>query len=612
MAKKSPKNITKRKLVNGDEWFKQTTQANNVPFVPQGFPNLGVKPIPQVGAYDPTNSPYGTITSGDASYAPTSFNMQTPFSSYESNFDADPTQLGVQQGPVTKQRAQELGYKEQTINNRWRNPFENVKGNEGIQLGLYGVDAFLRKQDAIRNQQNYQNRLRNVFTQAPLYDYNALYGPDASGGTQYQSLIMAKNGANIRKGTSPAITDVEVEGGEFIQLPDLSTQHVQGPSHAKGGVHTNLPEGSRVFSDYLKPMNSKKTYAQLAKKYDTDQWEKILKNPFASDVDRNTATQMYKRNASILNELFNDQQIMNGNSDGTDQAAEVNGYQEQETEMEGMEQEAQMTPEAVGKFGLDLKKGEKLSFTDPFEYGGTYYGGPAEFQNGGQSNMGNSEYMEEDYFIPNRNTSYQQAVQDDQEVSNMEQQYGSPVNSSWGLPISEESKFQSFFATLPPNLRTDDSTYNIRGYWDALGRPGSFDYSQPKEEDGYYHGFSRHPRTGMLLKSPAHPTFQMAVQGDRSKGYKFLNDPRGNVYSISPEDMPTEGYFANYQDGGYYQDGGMFPEDSTFYGATPGDTSVLTTGTDVMGSAKFQGGGVYYSHQGKNYKIPEDAIVKEE
>ena len=460
------------------------------------------------------------------------------------------------------------------INQRLKNPFSGLKRNEAITLGLAGTDAFLRRNQAIADNYNYQKRLRNVFTQKPIYDYNYLYGPDASGGTQYQSLIMAKDGAQIRKGTSPLTTDVEVEGGEFIQLPDFSTQHVQGPSHAKGGVHTNLPEGTRVFSDFLKPMGSKKTYAQLAKKYDTQKWKTILDNPYANDIDRNTAKKMFDRNESILNELFQDQQIQNGNSDGTDQAAESMGM--------NPEMIAQMNQEEImGKFGLDLKKGEKLSFTNPFEYGGEYEGGYAEFEDGG-------EYMEENYYIPNRSITYDEAVENDEDVEDREAMYGQMgmINPSWMLSQDQEQSFQQFYNTLPSNLKTDNNSYNIRGYWDALGRPLEFDYAQPKESDGYYHAFSRHPRTGMILKSPSHPTYQQAIQGDKAAGYSFALDPNGNVYSMSPEDMPTEGYFAEYQDGG------MFPYDSTFYNNPQAPVYDNNGYYDVKGDASFQTGGL--------------------
>lgn len=610
MAKKSPKNKNlsgrnKPKFdvggINPDpnQSTNQWLASMRAPFITpsqkmfplkmdRGMPDFSGT-LPQ-GTYSPVGAPQGTITSGNQTYAPGSY-----YTGYEGQYDVDPNQFGVQQGPQTKERAVELGYKEPE-NKKPKSPFGNIKWNDAVQMGLYGVDAFLRKNDAIRNQQNYAKRLRNVFTQAPIYDYNYLYGPDSSGGTQYQSMIMAKKGANIRRGTSPETTDVEVEGGEFIQLPDLSTQHVEGPSHAKGGVHTNLPEGTRVFSDYLKPMGSKKTYAQLAKKYDTDKWEKILKNPFASDIDRNTAEKMYQRNISVLNELFNDQQIMNGNSDGTDQAAE--GFDEQEEQatqqMEQMEGE-----EAVGKFGLDLKKGEKLSFTDPFEYGGEYMGGPAHLFHGGYYQDGGQFPMMGD----NASTFYGKVSSPNYSNNGFYNVIGSPSYQeggitgrvSWTLPEDQEKLFQAFYNTLPFNLQVDDDSYNVRGYWDALGRPEEFDYSQPVNDKGLYSRYDRNPRTGMLLTSPNSPTFEETIMEQVRQGYKPMIDPDGNIYSVSADDMPQEGYFANYQDGGFY-DAESNPEGYFADGGTVG------------------GGKKEYTDPktGKKYKVPAGATIKKE
>ena len=542
-------------------------------------PPSALKPIPSVGTDQSEQLPQ-------------------PQLGQDQTLAASEIQTSVPQSVQEAQKLSKIAEGVEEPREKARNSFENIKWNDAVQAGLYGVDAFLRKQDAIRNQQNYQNRLRNVFTQKPIYDYNYLYGPDSSGGTQYQSLIMAKNGANIRKGTSPAITDVEVEGGEFIQLPDLSTQHVQGPSHAKGGVHTNLPEGSRVFSDYLKPMGSKKTYAQLAKKYDTDQWEKILKNPFASDIDRNTAEKMYQRNVSVLNELFNDQQIMNGNSDGTDQAAESQGFNEQE--MEATQQMEQMEGEgAVGKFGLDLKKGEKLSFTNPFEYGGEYIGGPAHLFHGGYYKDGGQFKMMGD----NRSTFYGNVSSPNygnngfyNVIGSSKFQTGGVTGKvSWSLPDDEENLFQQFYSSLPFNLQSDDNTYNVRGYWDALGRPDEFDYSQPVDSKGLYSRYNRNPKTGMLLTNPNSPTYEETIMEQIRQGYKPLMGPDGNMYTLSSDDLPEEGYFANYQDGGWY-DAESNPEGYFQAGGT-------------VGSGKKQ----YTDPKtGKKYKVPAEATVKKE
>lgn len=420
MAKKLSKNTPKKKFDIGG-----VGKINNL------APKPPIFTYPK-GTYSPVGAPQGTITvtnewgEPDRSYAP---------GAYERHI--------ASKTPAEKKR----------------NQFENIKPHDVIQLGLYGVDAMLRKNEAMRNQEAFNRRFRNVMTQQPLYDYNYMYGPDASGGTQYQNLIMAEDGAEIRRGTSPDITDVEVEGGEFLQLPDLSTQHVYGPSHEKGGVHTNLPEGTRVFSDHLKPIGSKKTYAELAKKYDTEKYRKTLENPFANDIDRRTAKLLFEKNESILNELFEDQQKQNGNSDGTDQAEENMGMP-QYTE----------NPQMMGKFGLDLRKGEKLSFTDPFVYGGQYIGGNANFQQGGEYDLGYEDIM---------------------------------------------------------------NTYDVYNPYNA------------------YNSFNEYA-------------------------------PLAPEYEGGPEEVAANSM---------YQDGGMFPEDSTFYGATPGDTSVLTLGTKSEGSSKFQKGG---------------------
>jgi len=105
------------------------------------------------------------------------------------------------------------------------------------------------------------------------------------------------------------------------------------------------------------------------------------------------------------------------------------------------------------------------------------------------------------------------------------------------LTNKEEKQFQKFYKTLPENLQSDDDTYDIRGYWDALGRPEEFDYSQPTESDGYYHAFSINPNTGEYLKSPAHPTFQHAVDEDRKIGYRPITNVYGRNIAVENESI---------------------------------------------------------------------------
>ena len=352
--------------------------------------------------------------------------------------------------PKAVKEAQELSKKIEPEKSRQkaRNPFENVKWSDAVQTGLYGVNAFLRRNDAIREEQEFNRRL---FDQDAIYNYNYLYGPDSSGGTQYQGviprtaqqgMIMAKEGAQIRKGTSPDITDVEVEGGEFIQLPNMNTQHVEGPSHAKGGVHTNLPEGARVFSDFLKPAGSKKTYAQLAKKYDTQKWKDILENPYASEIDRNTAKLIYDRHERVLDELFQDQQLQNGNSDGTDQAMDdMGGIDIQRTAQEGMIYESPVDQEGYIESDLkqilppmyleepDYEGDMEIEPESDYNQGGQYFGGTAEFYGGGYYQDGGQFPMMGD----NASTFYQGVMPDPSIFNNTTTTQGSPAFGQAGM-----------------------------------------------------------------------------------------------------------------------------------------------------------------------------------
>ena len=185
-----------------------------------------------------------------------------------------------------------------------------------FSLGLLGIDAALAYNQDLENQRKLTESIQQRNSK-PIDDYNFMYGPTTSGGTEYQPVIKAEMGAKINKRyASDGMNDVEIEGGEYIQLPNLETEMAEGPSHENGGIPTNLPDETRVYSNNLKPEGSKKTFAQIAKNYDTTSYKKTLENPFAKQVDKDTAGIMMQRNQKILDELFRDQQIMNGNSNG--------------------------------------------------------------------------------------------------------------------------------------------------------------------------------------------------------------------------------------------------------------------------------------------------------
>lgn len=325
----------------------------------QPLPNFGVTPPDFLGTFGQGNN----IITG------------APLGTTETT-DADGNAISAAPGYVPPA-------KEKKETPAWDKIKEEGKSNwqDYATLGLAGVSTGLNYKDDIRRQQELQTSIQNRGVDAkPLHDYNWMYGRTTSGGTEYQPTIMAKNGADIntRYGLNDrTLSNVEIEGGEFLILPDGTTEIAKGPSHKKGGIDTILPEGTKVFSNHLKPkdlhkmpaeqklmlMNkymqdggdmsmglgldyledmkelikgsrSKKssdsdvtsekskykdntrTFAELAKRYDLKQYQELLDNPFTNQVDRQTAELLVRRNQQILDQLFRDQQILNNNSTG--------------------------------------------------------------------------------------------------------------------------------------------------------------------------------------------------------------------------------------------------------------------------------------------------------
>jgi hypothetical protein len=242
-------------------------------------------------------------------------NPKVPELDMSSYVTLDPNQVPTEEQKFSK--SDELT-KTKDAGSLEKNWFDQFKGQEDalVGLGLLGIDSALGYNQDLKNERKLNESIQQRNSK-PLYDYNYMYGRTSSGGTEYQPTIKAEMGAKINKRySSGGNNNVEIEGGEFIQLPNLETEMASGPSHANGGIPTNLPNQTRVYSNSLKPEGSKKTFAQIAKNYDITSYKKTAENPFAKQVDKDTASIMMQRNQRILDDLFNDQQILNGDSNG--------------------------------------------------------------------------------------------------------------------------------------------------------------------------------------------------------------------------------------------------------------------------------------------------------
>jgi hypothetical protein len=101
----------------------------------------------------------------------------------------------------------------------------------------------------------------------------------------------------------------EVENEEVAMYPNGSTEVFKGDIHGEDtdkdgfeGIPKELPPNTKIFSDRMKL--GKHTFAALANKYKNDKWQKVLDNPRASTMDKETASRMVAQNTERLTSLF--------------------------------------------------------------------------------------------------------------------------------------------------------------------------------------------------------------------------------------------------------------------------------------------------------------------
>jgi len=131
-----------------------------------------------------------------------------------------------------------------------------------------------------------------------------------------------QDGGQVYPETHRSLANVEVEGGETALLPNESLVRFEGPKHSEGGIPTNLPGGTMVFSEHLKVpkalvkqltgknIKTKKSYADISKMFDTKKYEDILAHPDSDQFERNTATIKLATHSAALKTLFATQEAV--------------------------------------------------------------------------------------------------------------------------------------------------------------------------------------------------------------------------------------------------------------------------------------------------------------
>jgi len=114
--------------------------------------------------------------------------------------------------------------------------------------------------------------------------------------------------------------NVEVEDQETVKTPDGKLFKFEGNTHEQGGIQTQLPGGSIIFSDHIKApqsitelvlgrkTNKKYSYADLSKKFPTQKSLNTLKNPDSDQFEVNTAELTLNKNQAMLDTIFGAQE----------------------------------------------------------------------------------------------------------------------------------------------------------------------------------------------------------------------------------------------------------------------------------------------------------------
>ena len=160
----------------------------------------------------------------------------------------------------------------------------------------------------------------NMFNPIPFekgtYFTRERQSQEQSGGTDYfdkktGKLMGTYEDGGIAKYKSMnqgGMANVEVENLETIQTPDGLIDTAYGNTHAKGGIPMMLEEGSKVFSEKLKHPEKKKSFAKLAKKFETKKDFENLESPIADNINKFTADLNIQFKNKASDELFAEQE----------------------------------------------------------------------------------------------------------------------------------------------------------------------------------------------------------------------------------------------------------------------------------------------------------------
>jgi len=161
--------------------------------------------------------------------------------------------------------------------------------------------------------------------------------------------------------------------GQFGQMPDNTGTHEQQENQYNPNGNVNIPNGTIILSAKLKPIGSKKSFADLNKKNNTNKQEKILSDVNAPMVAKTTAKIIADLKANNTQRLFAEQEALKkskvadyARKMGIDINSLMNKQQPDEQESQDNPQEEQMEAKYGGMYkerGIHIKPSHVGRFT---------------------------------------------------------------------------------------------------------------------------------------------------------------------------------------------------------------------------------------------------------
>jgi hypothetical protein len=289
------------------------------------------------------------------------------------------------------------------------------------------------------------------------WSINGEYGIPTNNNDPYYGIGIRKQFPNGGMSDNP---NAEVENSENTLNPDGSTNQYNGPSHEQGGIPTQLDPNTLIFSDRLKMPGTKKTFAELNKKNNTDKQVKVLEDDDASSTAKATA-QLIKdlKNKKSL-ELFNIQEAS--------KKAKLNNY--------------------ANKLGIELP--QQSSNQEQFRSGGIkkYWNGgesSSMIQNDANDNdiFWNNFWSKSDLSPDNGTFSYEKEPNFNDDRQRVNNEYNSIPNI---ITPETSSKIDGFYGDSNNEIK-NPKIYNTFAYRDKLAdNPNIYqsNISQPDKPPG--------------------------------------------------------------------------------------------------------------------------------